>query len=167
MLNWIKLSTFTKVPGNLSLGLVTVLNPPEAELIVAIPILDAVAWITSALKIDDNPTVPEYGVAPTSLVLNMDFMSEIPWAVTAIAIFPLKIPLTIIGSFLMKSPEVSYTSKLALSVIGLNKNPVAPLLAPFMWVGVVSVLCWFRVIWVVVCTSYREISHSFNTELLL
>ena len=102
MLNWTRLFTFTKVPGNLSLGLVTVLNPPEEALIVAIPILDAVDWITSALKIDDNPTVPEYGVAPTSLVLNMDFMSEILWAVTAIAIFPLWIPLMIYGSFLIK-----------------------------------------------------------------
>ena len=107
MLNWTRLFTFTKVPGNLSLGLVIVLNPPEAALIVAIPILAETDWTTSALKIDERPTVPVYGVEPTSLVLNMDFTSDILWEVTAIAIFPLKFPLTTIGSFFIKSPLVS------------------------------------------------------------
>ena len=69
LLNLTKLSTFTRLPGNLSLELLTVLIPPEEPLMVAIPIWDATDWITSALKVFAVPTVP-------SFVANIDLTSE-------------------------------------------------------------------------------------------
>ena len=57
-LYWIKSFSFTRVPGKLGLLLLIVLIPPERGLTVAIPIVDALDWITSALKvlIPDTPS---------------------------------------------------------------------------------------------------------------
>ena len=72
---------------------------PAKGLIVAIPTLKDVDWITSALKVL-SPTTP-------LLVPYKDFTSPIYEAVIAIAILPFATPSILRDSFKIKSPSVS------------------------------------------------------------
>ena len=132
------------------LGLVIVLMPEDTGEISAIPMVDLVDWITSAENVDAEPTKPY-----------TDLISEVPYAVTAIETYPDSIPSKINDSFLKKFPFVSYkVIKLLLETSSLI-NPLAPLFFPWTKVGTDSVIGSFKVISVIVCISYREISHSF------
>ena len=98
-LYWTTLPILAKDPGNNGLALVTVLTPPDSAVIDAIPTLNDVDWITSALKVL-TPTTPLF-------VPKTDLTSEILWEVIAIAILPFSIPSKISDSFKTKFPSVS------------------------------------------------------------
>ena len=62
----IKSFSFIKVPGNAGLLLLTVLTPPTRGLTVAIPTVNLVDWITSALNvlIPTDESDPSYPTIP-------------------------------------------------------------------------------------------------------